>query len=340
MNLPDTQTAVALARRPNGNPIKEDFAVVERLVCEPAEGEVLIRNQYFPIDAGFRKWMNEGSGDEYLPEMPLGEPVASLILGEVVVTKNTDFPLGSLVMGRLTWQQYCIAGADDFITLLPNDLPRPINEYLGILGGTGMTAYFGVTDICKPKEGEVALVSAAAGAVGTVAGQLLKQAGAYVIGISGSKEKCYRLESEYGFDATINYREVPSLEQAIRNAAADGVDIYFDNVGADTLNTVLKQLSVNARVALCGSIAAYGFSESPPGPDNMFELVTKRALLQGFMYTDQMGRFPEAMTYLQTLLERGDLKNAEYELHGIENAGVAFCDMFSGRNFGKTIVRL
>ena len=284
--------------------------------------------------------MNEGSGDEYLPEMPLDEPVASLILGEVVATKNANFPLGSLVMGRLTWQQYCIAGADDFITLLPSDLPRPINEYIGILGGTGMTAYFGVTDICKPKTGEIALVSATAGAVGSVAGQLLKQAGAHVIGISGSKEKCYGLENEYGFDGTINYGEVPSLEEAIRNVAPDGVDIYFDNVGADSLNAVLKQLSVNARVALCGSIAAYGSSNPSPGPDNMFELITKRALLQGFMYTDQVERFPEAMLHLQTLLENGGLKNAEYELFGIENAGVAFSDMFAGRNFGKTIVRL
>lgn len=340
MTTPNTQKAVVLARRPKGNPVAEDFNVVDCPVVHANEGEVLIRNQYLSMDAGFRKWMNEGSGDEYLPEMPLGEPVASLIFGEVVESKNSLFPVGSRVMGRLSWQQYCIAGSDDFITLLQDDLPRPINEYLGVLGGTGMTAYFGVNDICQPKQAEVALVSAAAGAVGTVAGQLLKNAGAHVIGIAGSREKCQRLQSDFGFDATINYREVQSLQAAIQYAAPLGIDIYFDNVGADTLNTALKQLKVGARVALCGSIASYGDETPPAGPNNMFELVTKRALLQGFMYTDKMDRFPEAMAHLQSLLENGELKNAEYELLGIENAGVAFSDMFAGKNFGKTIVRL
>ncbi|MFT6006509.1 MAG: NADPH-dependent curcumin reductase CurA [Pseudoalteromonas tetraodonis] len=337
---PSSQKAVVLARRPSGNPIADDFAVVEMPVEHPAAGQILVRNKYFSIDAGFRHWMNQGSSDEYLPEMPLGEPVVSLVLGEVLVSNNVDFAVGDHIMARLSWQQYCLAGVDDFITVLPTDIARPINEYLGVLGGTGMTAYFGVTDICRPQPGDVALISAAAGAVGTVAGQLMKAAGANVIGICGDADKCRRLQDEYGFDAAINYKSVESLEAAIAALAPQGIDIYFDNVGAETLNAALSHLRVNARVALCGSIAVYGADCPPRGPANMFELVVKRVLLKGFMYTDEVARYAEATAVLEAALNCGKIKNAEYEIVGVENAGNAFCDMFAGKNFGKAIVRL
>jgi NADPH-dependent curcumin reductase CurA len=335
-----TNKQIVLARRPRGKPTPDDFRLQESLLREPVDGELLVKNLYLSMDAGFLHWMNEGSSDEYLSEMVIDAPVMGLTLGSVVESCRADFNSGDIVMGRLTWEEFSIIDASDFLTRLPSDFDFPLNYYLGVLGGTGMTAYFGMIDIGIPKAGETVLVSAAAGAVGNVVGQIAKIFGAHTIGMSSSKDKCRQLVDELGFDQAINYRSGASLETTIAETIPGGIDIYFDNVGGETLNTVMHHLKIGARIILCGSVSSYSSQSPPPGPDNMFELVTKRVAMKGFMYTDHMDRYPEAMTGLTTWLNEGRLKNVEYVLEGIENAGVAFCHMFEGKNFGKTLVKL
>ncbi len=337
-----TNPAIVLARRPTGRMSVHDFSRVDLPVPSISDGEMLIRHRLFSMDSGFRNWMNEGSGDGYLQAMKIGEPVMSLTLGEVTDSRRPDFKAGDLVMARLAWTTWAKAGPEDFLTKLPTPLRFPLSCYAGILGGTGMTAYFGVQDIARPKPGEIAVVSAAAGAVGSVAGQLLKAAGAFVIGLSGSTEKCRRLVTDFGFDAVINYRE-EDLHESFRRLCPQGMDIFFDNVGGQTLNVAMKHLREHARVVLCGAVSTYeaeGGVASQPGPDNLFEMVTKRALLKGFMYTDEVVRYPEATAALETGLANGTLRNAEYVLRGIDAAPQAFCDMLAGCNVGKTLCEL
>ena len=339
--MSSSNTAIVLSRRPSGQLRVDDFSKVDLPMPHIGEGEMLVEHRMFSMDAGFRNWMNEGSGDGYLSSMALGEPVMSLTLGTVVASRRPDFVAGDQFMGRLAWTRFSKAGPGDFVTRLPPNLKFPLSYYAGVLGGTGMTAYFGVQDIARPRVGDVAVVSAAAGAVGIVAGQLLKAAGAKVIGISGNAEKCARLQRDFGFDATINYREEP-LDDAFKRHCPDGMDIFFDNVGGLTLNAALRNLREFARVVLCGSVSTYETADGKPvpGPDNLFEMVTKRVLLKGFMYTDEAGRYPEAMAALEAGLKSGALRNAEYVLKGIESAPQAFCDMLAGKNLGKALVEL
>lgn len=333
--------AIVLARRPVGQLTVNDFAEVDAGMPKIGDGEMLVKHQLFSMDAGFRNWMNESSGDGYLSAMALGEPVMSLTLGEVIESKRPDFKAGDRFMGRLSWTTFAKAGPDEFVTRLPAQLRFPLSYYAGILGGTGMTAWFGVNDIARPRVDDVAVVSAAAGAVGIVAGQLLKSAGAFVVGLSGTDEKCARLVRDFGFDAAINYR-TEDLNAALSRHCPDGMDIFFDNVGGRTLNTALHHLREFARVVLCGAVSSYESADgtTEPGPDNMFEMVTRRVTLKGFMYTDESARYPQAMAELEAGLEAGTLINAEYVLKGISSAPQAFCDMLAGRNVGKTLVAL
>ena len=339
----ETNTQVVLAPRPQGYPQPPDFDVVNTPLLPLKDGEARVRNLVLSMDAGFRHWMDAGSGDDYLPEMPLGAAVMGLTVGEIVESRHQTWRVGDHVMGRLAWERFSTIGTqrgDEFLTRVPDNPAFPLRCYLGILGGTGMTAYFGVTDICQPRPDDVFVVSAAAGAVGNVAGQIARLRGARVIGITGTDAKCEGL-MDLGFDAAVNHRDPGGLDQALSAVLDndDGIDAYFDNVGGSTLNTVLRKLNTHARVALCGAIASYGVRDTP-GPSNMFEMVTRRVRLQGFMYTDMIERYDEASRQLTTWLRDGQLTNAEYVLHGIENAGNAFCDMFAGKNFGKTVVEL
>ncbi|MBT3311107.1 MAG: NADP-dependent oxidoreductase [Desulfobacterales bacterium] len=207
-----TNKQIVLARRPRGNPVPDDFRLQESLLCEPVDGELLVENIYLSMDAGFLHWMSEGSSDEYLSEMGIDAPVMGLTLGRVVESRHEAFNVGEVVMGRLTWEEFSIIDASDFLTKLPANLEFPLNYYLGVLGGTGMTAYFGMKDIGIPQAGETVLISAAAGAVGNVVGQIAKIFGARAIGMSGSEDKCRRLVDELGFDQAVNYRTGASLE--------------------------------------------------------------------------------------------------------------------------------
>ena len=331
---------IVLAKRPDEYPQYSDFRLTESELPQTEEGQIACKNLYLSLDAGFRNWMNESAGDEVLPAMPLGAPVMGLTLSKVIDSKHADYDVGDMLMARFAWEEYTVTNADDFIVKLDNELAFPPSYYMGVLGDTGMSAYFGITDIGKPQKGETVLVSAAGGAVGSIAGQIAKMSGARVVGISSGAEKCQRLIDELGYDAAVDRKSAKGIEGEIKAVCPDGVDVYFDNVGGETLQAAISNLNVNARVALCGSITQYNTDAPMPGPNNMFELVTKEVTMKGFMTHMQAERYPEVRQQLQDWINDGKLKSIEYCLDGIENAGVAFCDLFAGRNFGKTVVKL
>jgi NADPH-dependent curcumin reductase CurA len=283
--------------------------------------------------------MDEGSGDNVLPAMPLDEPVMGLTLSRVVETRHPDFSAGDLLMARFAWEEYTLTDAGDFISRLPANTDQPLNHYLGVLGDTGLSAYFGLTDFGEIKSGETVLVSAAAGAVGSIAGQIARIYGARTVGITSGQDKCRRLVSEIGYTAAID-RTAEDLHRAVSDACPDGVDVYFDNVGGPLLEIVLDNINEEARILLCGSVATYNNSAPQPGPSNLFQLTTKHAHMHGFMTHLQLDRYDEARQTLARWIEEGKLRVPEYRLQGIESVGGAFCDLFRGVNFGKTIVEL
>ncbi|MGI9323878.1 MAG: NADP-dependent oxidoreductase [Pseudomonadales bacterium] len=337
MNL--TNRCVVLASRPEGAPAEHNFALESRAVSTPKAGEILCRNRFISLDAGFRNWMDEGSGDHVLPEMPLGEPVMGLTLSEVIDSQHPRFKVGDLLMARFAWEEYTLTAAEDFLAPLGDTVDQPLNYYLGILGDTGLSAYFGLMDYGEVKPGETVLVSAAAGAVGNVAGQIAKHLGARTVGISSGADKCARLIAEIGYDAAID-RNAADLPGQFRSACPDGVDVYFDNVGGPLLETVLDHINEHARILLCGSVATYNNKAPAPGPNNLFQLTTNRALMRGFMTHMNLDRYPHAREQLNQWVQAGHLKVIEYKLKGIDQVGRAFCDLFAGNNFGKTIVEL
>ena len=329
---------VVLASRPNGMPQEQDFRVEERPVPELGVGQILCKNLFISLDAGFRNWMDEGSSDNVLPAMPLDEPVMGLTLSRVLESNNPQYKPDDLLMARFAWEEYTVTDAGDFISPL-GDAQYPLNYYLGVMGDTGLSAYFGLMDYGNIQLGETVLVSAAAGAVGSVAGQIAKRFGARTVGISSGPEKCARLISELGYDASID-RTAADLDAAMSAACPEGIDVYFDNVGGPMLETVLNHINEEARILLCGSVATYNDVEPKPGPNNLFQLTTKHAHMHGFMTHLQLDRYDDARSTLADWIDQGDLVVHEHRLQGIENVGKAFCDLFAGINFGKTIVEL
>ncbi|MGB1424585.1 MAG: NADP-dependent oxidoreductase [Pseudomonadales bacterium] len=332
-------TQVLLNKRPNGTPKVDDFEVIKTEIKDPAEGEALIENLYISLDAGFRNWMDADAGDDVLPAMALGQPVMGLTVGRVQASRHQSLKEGDLVMGRLAWESYSLAN-DDFLVVLEgieDDVPE--HYHLGILGDTGMSAYFGLTDIGQPQPGETVVISAAAGAVGYVAGQIAKLKGASnVIGLTSSDAKGNRLVTELAYDGFINYRK-GDLQDQFNRACPNGIDIYFDNVGGPLLETVLNHVNVGARIPFCGAVADYSNSQ-PQGPNNLFQIVTNSVRLQGFMTHLQLERYPEARNQLMSWLRSGQIKSLVHEYQGVEYCGQAFADLFAGENFGKTLVKV
>lgn len=329
-------TSVLLARRPDGKPVPEDFSLRTDEIPVIASGQALIKNHYVSLDAGFRNWMDEDAGDNVLPAMPIDEPVMGLVMGEVVESLHDDYQVGDWLMARIAWQEYSVADDTQFIVKIDPSEPYPMNYYLGVLGDTGLSAYFGMLDIGQPKAGETVLVSAAAGAVGSIAGQIAGICGARSVGIVGSEEKGQRIVEELGYDAAIDH--TGDIAAQLANVCPDGVDVYFDNVGGPILEHVLDAINIGSRIVLCGAVSTYGSPGS--GPGNLFQLVTKESLMQGFFAHTQVDRYPEARKALAGWIDEGKLNAPEYMLEGIESVGPAFCDLFAGRNFGKTIVKL
>jgi NADPH-dependent curcumin reductase CurA len=330
--------SVVLARRPVGNPVEADFALVEAPLPEVTDGNFLTQNSFISLDAGFRNWMNEDSGDEVLPAMALNEPVMGLVLADVIESKHTDYAVGDKLMARFAWQTHSLSDGTDFIARLPDELEFNPSAYMGVLGDTGMSAYFGITDIAKPTADDCVLISGAGGAVGTIAGQIARLSGARVVGIVGSQKKADWLCQTLGYHAAVLRSGAMPLAEAIQAACPDGVDVFFDNVGGQTLEAAISNMNHRGRLVLCGAISGYGVT--PHGPSNLFELITKELSVEGFMTHFRHDRYDEAREQLSAWLREGAIQSPEHRLEGIENVGKAFADLFAGENFGKTIVEL
>lgn len=334
-----TNQQILLKSRPTGIPTESDFELRDIELPELKQGQFLIKNEYLPLDAGFRQWMNEGSGDNYLPAMPLGEAVQSIVLGRVVDSRHADYPTGTVVMGRTAWELYSIADGSDLMMKIDADPDISLHEYVCALGPAGMTAYFGLLDVGKPKPGDTVLISAAAGGIGAFVGQIARIKGCRVVGISGSDEKCRWLETDLGFDATVNYKLTLNLAGALSDALPNGANIVFDNVGGTMLDEMLLQLAEGARVVLCGAVSQYD-REEHQGIRHLWQLVTKRAKAEGFMFSDYVDRFPAAMKEIGSWVKTGQLKSPATITQGLESTPRAFADMLSGRSRGKALVKV
>ena len=325
---------ILLRRRPTGLVQPGDTELVTSPAPEPAEGEALLRNTYVGIDAAVRTWLNDQPG--YLPPVQLGEVIRAAGIGEVVASRCDAYAAGDVVTTLSGFQEYVIIRDDVFSTPIPG-----VSDQLAVMsvyGPTGATAYFGMNDIGRPKAGETVVVSAAAGATGSVAGQIAKIAGARVVGIAGGPEKCRVVVEDFGFDACIDYR-AGNLAAALKEHCPRGVDVYFDNVGGPILDAVLGRLAHNARVVLCGVISSYLTGEHP-GPSNYVNLLAKTALMQGFNALAQWGRFDEAFAALRQWEQEGRLVHRETIFEGVESCVDALNGLFTGANIGKMLVKV
>jgi len=329
---------IVLLRRPDGPIRKEDFGLEEVPLPPIGDGQFLVRNEYLSLDAGFRQWMNAGASDNYLQEMPLGKPVQSIVLGQVIESRNPRYPVDAWIMGRTAWESFSIADGSDLMSVLEVDADLPPYEYLAALGPAGMTAYFGLFRIGQPKEGDTLLVSAAAGGVGSLVGQLGKIAGCTTIGTSSSAEKCQWLRDELGYDHSVNYRLDVPVSQQVRELAPEGVDVFFDNVGGEMLDQALECLALNARIVLCGAVSQYEKTGKHTGITNLWQLVTKRARAEGFMFSDYVDEYPRAIGELSQWIREGKLRSPVEMTSGIENTADAFCRMLAGKTRGKCLV--
>ena len=330
--------AVVLARHPEGAVTEQDFAVADVADTDLPAGFFRTRNRVISLDAGFRQWMTEGAGDNYLTGMQIGDPVQSIVLGEVIESDHPDYAVGTLVSARTAWEEQSVLDGSDLCSPLAAASDVPLHQYMGILGPTGMTAWIGLFEIGQPKSGETVVVSAAGGAVGTVVGQLAKAEGCRVIGLTSTRDKADWLENDVGYDVVIDRETQPDLDGALREACPDGVDIFFDNVGGEALDTVMSQLREQARLVLCGAISQYESAVQPL--NNSWELITKRARMEGFMFSDYFESFPKIAEDLEGRLQRGALKSFDAVYEGIETTPRAFCDMMHGASRGKCLVIL
>lgn len=328
----------ALAERPQGLIDESTFTLETGPVPEIGEGEALVRVKWISIDPTNRTWI--GEEPTYLPPVQIGETMRALGLGEVVESNNGNFPVGALVNGLTGWQDYTMVSESNPLMVVPDAAKSaPPATLLGILGMTGCTAYFGMLEVGEPKEGETVVVSAAAGAVGTVAGQLAKLKGARVVGIAGGPEKCQWIIDELGFDAAVDYK-ADDWKQQLKDATPDGIDVDFENVGGEIMNEVFGRLNINARVALCGLISGYNATERPPDLTNFHKLLINRVRLQGFIILDYYARFGEAIGELSGWVAEGKLKSEQTVVEGFENLPSALNMLFKGENKGKLVVNI
>jgi NADPH-dependent curcumin reductase CurA len=328
-----------LRRRPQGEPVPEDFELVTEPLPQLAEGQFLVRNHYASLDPAMRGWMDDA--DSYMPPIPLDAPVRASTIGVVAESRAEGFAPGQWVMGLNAIEDYSVCAAGGFTQPIDATLVPSVTNYLSLFGAVGMTAYFGLFEVCEPKPGDTVLVTGAAGAVGSIVGQLARIHGCRVIGIAGGAEKCARLTERYGFDAAIDYRgkDEAALTAAIAAAAPDGVDVIFENVGGIILDAGLMNLNMNARVGLCGLISEYN-SEEPVGARNLWRLIVKRASIRGLLVMDYVARFGEGAAKMGEWAAQGKIQIDEHVDEGIENAYPAFMRLFAGTNQGKMILKI
>jgi len=325
---------ILLASRPPGAVTPDNFRVEETAITKPGEGEVLVRNEWLSLDPYMRGRMSDAKS--YVPPVELGAVMTGQTVGEVVESRHPGFRAGDRVLTSLGWQQYGVAKGKELRLV---DVSRvPASYYLGILGMPGMTAWFGLFDIGKPKAGETLVVSAASGAVGSVVGQLAKDEGLRVVGIAGGREKCDYVVRELGFDACVDYR-AGRLNDDLREACPKGIDIDFENVGGEVLDTVLRRMNLFSRVILCGLIAEYSAAQ-PYAYKSLRSILVNRIRMQGMIVFDWKDRYEEALADLGARLAAGKLRYKESVVEGLENAPQGLIALLAGRNFGKQLVKL
>jgi NADPH-dependent curcumin reductase len=324
-----------LAARPVGMPKRTDWNYVAEPAREPGPNEVLIKVQYLSLDPAMRGWMNEGKS--YIPPVQIGEVMRAGGVGQVVASNHSGFKVGDSVYGTLGIQEYATVEGKALTKVDTSVAPAP--TLLGALGMPGMTAYFGLLDIGKPLPGQTVVVSGAAGAVGSVAGQIAKIKGCRVVGIAGGREKCDYLVRDLGFDAAIDYKS-EDVKKTLRQHCPKGVDVYFDNVGGDILDIVLTQLARHARIVICGAISQYNTTTGVKGPANYMSLLVNRASMTGMVVFDYADRYPEAMQAMAKWIAEGKLKTREDIVEGLETFPETLLKLFKGENTGKLVLRV
>jgi NADPH-dependent curcumin reductase CurA len=339
---PEVNRQWCLARRPVGPARESDFEWREGPAPVPGPNQILVRNHYLSLDTIDRSWMR--AEETFLPPGKLGQVVRGIAIGAVAQSNRSDVTVGMTVMGAFGWQDFAVSDASgEFFMQLRDDPKVPAAMHLGLLGPVGITAYFGLTDVARPRPGEVLVVSAAGSAVGSLTGQIGKLMGCRVVGITGSAEKCRWLTEDLGFDAAIDYRREPIFKR-LRQHCPDGIDIYFDGVGGPMLEDVLNLLNLHARIAVCGMIAAYNDLGSelaqPAGPNNLLNLVYRRARMEGFVCLDYWDRGQEALAALERWHQEGRITYRTQIVRGLRNAPRMLAALFQGSNQGKLVLEV
>jgi NADPH-dependent curcumin reductase CurA len=318
--------------------VKEsDFEFRESPAPALKDGEALARVLYLSFDPAMRGWMEDRPS--YIPPVKLGEVMRAGSVAQVVESRSPDYKVGDFLQGTFGWQDYAVVSRGGILPAMPLPKGIPLTWPLGVCGITGLTAYFGLLELGKPQKGETVVVSGAAGATGSIAGQIAKIHGCRVIGIAGGTEKCRWLKDEAHFDETIDYKS-EDVAQRIRALCPKGIDVYFDNVGGEILDAALANLAQRARVVLCGGISGYNEATPPPGPRNLMNLIITRSRMEGFIVIDYLPRFAEGATQLAKWVMEGKLAHAEDIQHGLENAPKTFLRLFQGKNLGKQLLKV
>lgn len=340
MNAPALQNQqYRLAARPFGRPKPSDWQIVIEPIRDITDGEILVKTLYLSLDPAMRGWMNEGKS--YIRPVAIGEVMRAIGIGRVIASRSSKFAVGDTVCGGLGVQSIWAGAADDkaagFYKVDPAVAPLP--KYLNALGMPGMTAYFGLLEVGQPKPGETVVVSGAAGAVGQTVGQVAKHKGCRVVGIAGGREKCDFVVNELGFDACIDYKN-DALKDGLKQHCPKGIDVYFDNVGGDILDTVLTQINLKARIVICGAISQYNTTTPVKGPANYLSLLVNRARMEGIVVFDYADRYHIAAAEMAKWMQEGTFKTREDIVFGLEKFPQALLMLFEGKNFGKLVLQV
>src|ERR1035437_375699 len=334
--MPTINRQITLAGRPVGMPKESDFRLEESPMPRPGGGEVLVQARYLSVDPYMRGRLTGVT--TYARGLDLGEVIVGGVVGQVLESSDPRWSAGDIVEGMLGWQEYAVAPARSLRKIDP--AAGPISSALYVLGMPGLTAYFGLLDICRPQPGDTVVVSGAVGAVGGLVGQIARIKRCRTIGIAGSNEKVRFLIGELGFDAAFNYRETPDYDAKLKELCPNGVDVYFDNVGGAITDAVMRRIAVHARVAVCGQISQYNSVAPQTGPRWLSQLVVRQARVEGFLVTQFAGRYDAALRQLASWLKEGRLHYREDVVDGLENAPLAFIRMLEGKNIGKQLVKI
>ena len=324
-----------MAARPKGYPRNEDFLVIESEIPKVKEGELLVKIDWLSLDPYMRGRMNDVKS--YAPSVEVGEVMVGGAVGTIIESRTSLFSTGEIVEGSFGWQSYALSNGVGLRKINPE--LGPIQSSIGVLGMPGLTAYFGLLDVCQPIAGDTVVVSAASGAVGQIAGQIAKIMGCRVIGTAGTNEKVQFIVDELGFDVGINYK-TENVGASLNSACTDGIDIYFDNVGGFVTDEVIKRINTGARIAICGQVSQYNLEEPELGPRNLFHLTKSQAKMEGFLVFAYEARYDEALHRLSKWINQDKLKYKEDIVEGIKNAPQTFIGMLNGENLGKTLIKV